>query len=466
MFGGRFKNRSLKFWLLSAMSVIFLVFYFVIVLLTYYEAEDEINEIYDAQLIGTLSSVDTLIQEGQSLNLNTAQSKSLAQKLDLLDYYSPVAIAMISKQGILVSSDEFKRLVVSRQAFLMRHPENRLQLEMDGQVWRVITRTQTHDKQSLLIAGEPMSSRQAAVWEIIQFLSFPVLIGLPLMLFVLSVLINSGFKRLNRFSETFTQSSPEVLAKVPVEAVCPIELKPLVLEVQQLIQRIQKKTEQEKQFTANAAHELKTPIAALKLQLQLLEKQSQAGDNLTISPIKLTLQRTENLIHQLLNLQKIAVESVQFEKVNLNEVLMVVHQTLSPLLEDKQQEVIYQLPDEEVWVRSHAFWCEQLVTNILSNASHYAPQAGRIQVTVSKVDSAVLLQIEDSGSGLSPEEINKVTERFYRLDRHRGQPNGSGLGLSIVKEICQKYQINLTLQRSPTLGGLQVTLRFLVEPII
>ncbi len=245
-----------------------------------------------------------------------------------------------------------------------------------------------------------------------------------------------------------------------------MELRPLVLEIQQLLARAQKKTEQEKQFTANAAHELKTPIAALKLQIDLLEKTlTEAGtEQQPLDQVKNTIRRTENLIQQLLNLQKLEVAETCFEPVSLNEVLLDVHQLLTPILDNKQQQISYQLPEHEVQINANAFWCKQLLINLLSNAIFYSPHGGQIEVNITEKQSKIELQIEDSGEGLTEAEIERVTERFYRLDKHKGQPNGSGLGLSIVKEICKKYQIDFQMCQGKRLGGLKVILQFHVKP--
>jgi len=463
-----FQGRSLKFWLLSTLSVAFLVFYLFIMGLIYYEADHEVNEIYDAQLIGALSSVEALVKATGSVKFDDQKLPLLAEELELSDYYSPIFVAIVNVQNqeIFASDLKFKNLVQANKDRLIHQSKQLLTLNEAGKSWRVIAIFQTNPSAILQVVGEPMNYRKEAVWEIVDTMGFPVLIGLPLLLLLFSLIINAGFRQLNRFSKAFTRQSPIEVIKRRVETDCPVELRPLVLEIQQLLARAQKKTEQEKQFTANAAHELKTPIAALKLQIDLLEKTlTEAGtEQQPLDQVKNTIRRTENLIQQLLNLQKLEVAETCFEPVSLNEVLLDVHQLLTPILDNKQQQISYQLPEHEVQINANAFWCKQLLINLLSNAIFYSPHGGQIEVNITEKQSKIELQIEDSGEGLTEAEIERVTERFYRLDKHKGQPNGSGLGLSIVKEICKKYQIDFQMCQGKRLGGLKVILQFHVKP--
>lgn len=463
-----FQNRSLKFWLLSTLSVAFLVFYLFIMALIYYEADHEVNEIYDAQLIGALARIEALVKATGSAKFDERKSTLFANELELTNYYTPISVAILNAQNreVFVSDPQFKEVVRVHSALLMQHNKRLLTLTEADSSWRVFVVFQAAPISAWLVAGEPMDYRKVAVWEIMEKMGLPVLIGFPLLLLLFSLIINAGFRQLNRFSETFTNQSPQKVIQSRVETDCPLELRPLVLEIQQLLARAQKKTEQEKQFTANAAHELKTPIAALRLQIDLLDKTlKEAGtEHQSLDQIKNTIRRTENLIQKLLNLQKLEVAETCFEPVSLSEVLLEVHQLLIPLLDNKQQQISYQLPENEVRVSADVFWCKQLLINLLSNAIFYSPQGGKIEVRVTQASSRVQLEIEDSGEGLTEAEIERVTERFYRLDKHKGSPNGCGLGLSIVKEICSKYQIDFQMGQSDRLGGLKVILRFHMKP--
>ncbi len=455
------RGRSLKRWLLGLLSISFVIVYTFIVAATYYKSDHEINEIYDANLIGSASRIEAMVKLIGVPKLNEIGSAFVNSERKLSSYYSPISVAVISSdKGVFVASNpEFKTLLLEYMKTFSFNEAGLVTLESEGKSWRVFVLSMEVDNssKSFLVVGEPIDYRQIAVLEIIEVMGLPILVGLPIMIFLLSLVINIGFQQLNRFSRSITEQSPQKIIESSLEKDCPSELAPLVSEIKQLLYRAQEQTEQEKDFIANAAHELKTPIAVLKLQVGLLN-----SDNIDcqVKKINTTLKRTENLIQQLLNLQYLEVMELDKTYFSLNNVLLEVHELLSPLLERKELLVNYNLPSAEVFLSSSSFWVKQLLVNILSNAMHYTPLKGSVLIKMEDIDGRVTIEIVDSGDGLSSEEMIKVTERFFRLNKHKGDPVGSGLGLSIVKGICEKYDIELVMANSERLGGLIVSLKF------
>jgi two-component system sensor histidine kinase QseC len=215
--------------------------------------------------------------------------------------------------------------------------------------------------------------------------------------------------------------------------------------------------EHEKRFTADAAHELRTPLAAIKAQAEVirLEKvlEPAAFDNLIES-----CDRASRLIEQLLALSRVETSVSTFEKDDLNISEFIAQQIayIYPQIEAKSQ--IIEFDDSgQHQVKANKTLLEILFRNLLDNAIRYSPHKGKINVSISKKDGHVFLSIEDSGTGLTQDQINKLGIRFQRL----GQVDsyGSGLGWSIIQKISEVQNLKIQVARGQDLMGLFVSIR-------
>ena len=238
------------------------------------------------------------------------------------------------------------------------------------------------------------------------------------------------------------------------------ELTPIVRALNGLFERLNDAFEREKRFSADAAHELRTPLSALKINLHNLSKTQ--NDNVSIESLKRTADRMEHSIEQLLSSHEVSIDSEarNFERINLYKAIQKIIVELYDQLSMKSQDI--GLEGEDCFISGNPSSIAIMLRNLIDNASKYTPDHGSIKVTVGEQDNHAWLLIEDSGPGVDEEEYARVFDRFYRVggDQNRSKVRGSGLGLSIVSDIAQTHDAQIVLSRSSQMGGLAIKISF------
>jgi two-component system sensor histidine kinase QseC len=287
-------------------------------------------------------------------------------------------------------------------------------------------------------------------------LIWPLIIGLPILTVIICGVVYWASSSITKLQRAITERSPNSLEKIEVSGL-PKEISPLLHELNELLSKVKISVEHEKRFTADAAHELRTPLAAIKAQAEVirLEKvlEPAAFDNLIES-----CDRASRLIEQLLALSRVETSVSTFEKDDLNISEFIAQQIayIYPQIEAKSQ--IIEFDDSgQHQVKANKTLLEILFRNLLDNAIRYSPHKGKINVSISKKDGHVFLSIEDSGTGLTQDQINKLGIRFQRL----GQVDsyGSGLGWSIIQKISEVQNLKIQVARGQDLMGLFVSIR-------
>ena len=243
----------------------------------------------------------------------------------------------------------------------------------------------------------------------------------------------------------------------------PSELKPVVSTLNSMFSRLSAAFEREQQFASNAAHELRTPLSVMKINIHnIAEELGDSGKLLEI------LQRdTDRMIHavnQFLLLTRTSPETFveQKEAVNLHYVAQEVISDLYGKIEAKQQEI--SLEGDEVWLNSVHFMLYTLLQNLITNASNYSQKGAQIVVRIEKLASKVTLSVADSGPGIPASERPSVLKRFNRATQAK-TTSGSGLGLAIVSQIAALHDAYVVLDDA-TLGGLVVKVEFKNELLL
>jgi two-component system OmpR family sensor kinase/two-component system sensor histidine kinase QseC len=239
----------------------------------------------------------------------------------------------------------------------------------------------------------------------------------------------------------------------------PTEVAPLVRELNRLLARLAAAFAAQRAFTADAAHELRSPLTALRLQLQLLERapddaaQREARRNLAAA-----MERSMHLVEQLLTLarQEPPDAPTELRPVPLEDVLRAACADCATFAQSRHIELEQHL-DPAAAVRGDGEALRILARNLIDNAVRYAPDGSRVQVQCGTTPEGTALQVSDGGAGIPPEERERVFDRFYR--RAAAAEGGSGLGLAIVKAIADRHGARLTLGDSPS-GGLTVSVLF------
>lgn len=288
-------------------------------------------------------------------------------------------------------------------------------------------------------------------------LIWPLMLGLPVLFVVVYGVISWANRSLSQVKQAIFERRADSLDPIKIQGL-PNEISPIVDELNDLLGRVKKSIEHERRFTSDAAHELRTPFAAIRAQAEILKIEKQFNFE-SINNLIESSDRASRLIEQLLALSRVESAHVIFDKDSLNLSEFVKKQIANayPDIEKKQQKIQF-LEDAVCTVRVNEGLLSILLRNLLDNAIRYSPAKGSIDVSVKQKDGKVYLAVEDSGPGLTKQEINDLGIRFKRMNQL--DSFGSGLGWSIIKKIAEVQGLSLQVERSPELSGLMVTVRF------
>jgi len=287
----------------------------------------------------------------------------------------------------------------------------------------------------------------------------PIIWVLPIIGLLVWGIVHIGLKPLRRLAEKLDSRSANDFSVLKRDRYTR-ELLPIISALNGLFGRLDDAFEREKRFSADAAHELRTPLSALKINLHNLSKEQ--TDNETLQSLKRTADRMEHSIEQLLALHEVSIDIDDgvAEKINLREAVQDVIVEVYDQLNLKSQEI--ELMGTDSFIHGRLPSITILLRNLIDNASKYTPEEGVIHVTVGSQGDQASLLVEDSGPGVPEEEYERVLDRFYRVggDHNKSNVRGSGLGLSIVSDIVRTHNANIVISRSLALGGLAIKISF------
>lgn len=286
----------------------------------------------------------------------------------------------------------------------------------------------------------------------------PLLAFAPLMALLIWWLVKSSLSSLQRLATEIAQRDARALDEVSAAGV-PNEIAPLVHALNSLLVRLRQAFSSQRAFVADAAHELRSPMTALKLQLQLLGRaqgqpeRAQALDNLNEG-----VDRATHLIEQLLTAARTDPRDTMLtlQPIDLAELARRTIAEMFALAQQLGTEVELDAP-EQLMIAGDAASLRILLRNLLDNAIRYTPQHGRVGVGISADPDDAILTVEDSGPGIAEEDSKRVFDRFYR--KAQDEQTGSGLGLAIVKNIADQHGAGIELGTS-RYGGLRVSVVF------
>lgn len=326
----------------------------------------------------------------------------------------------------------------------------------DGRAYRVLsmqTGGQVVQVAQELAVRERLASRLA--WRTIT----PIALVLPVLLLVVGWVIRQSLAPVERVRRQLSQRAADDLTAVSEQGL-PVEIRPLVRELNSLLERMRQAFEAQQHFVADAAHELRSPLTALKLQIEGLQR---AGDEAARAQARTRLaagvERASHLVEQLLLLARQESGTGTAQALALEPLLRRV---LAEQVGAAQARGIDLglLRADAVQIKGWPDALAVLLRNLLDNAIKYSPEGGKVDVLLLDEGERARLRIEDSGPGIAPEERERVFDRFYRSAAAQTQAGGSGLGLAIVKTIAERHAAQLQLERSEALGGLRVDLVF------
>ncbi|WP_172147761.1 MULTISPECIES: sensor histidine kinase [Pseudomonas] len=313
-----------------------------------------------------------------------------------------------------------------------------------------------------IVVGEREDVRGELVGKVALRSLLPDLVGLPLLALLVWLAVGWGLRPLRRMAELIKARAPDNLAPLLLSPL-PAELEPMGAALNRLLMQVNQLLNQEKRFIADAAHELRTPLAVLRIHAQnALQAPDPADRNEALRQLGGGVERATRVVAQLLTLARLDPSVVQLAMVKLDLLGFVRNELaeLIPLALDRQQELNLDADESgDYQLLADGPSLGTLLQNLIGNAVQYTPIGGRIQVQLQAQADALLLRVQDSGPGVEPALREKLFERFYR----QGDGQGAGLGLSIVLRVVELHRGSISLDESP-LGGLEVCVRLPRRP--
>ncbi len=276
--------------------------------------------------------------------------------------------------------------------------------------------------------------------------------------------VGRGLAPLSTLREEIENRSHRDLSALPEEQ-APQEVRPLIHAMNGLLARLGSAIEAQQRFIADAAHQLRTPIAGLKTQAELALRQTQLGDvQVTLRQLQTATEQSTRLINQLLSLARAepgARREHAIERVDLARLARDTTSDWVPRALVRKIDLGYDGGDNVAWVVGDSFLLGELLRNLLDNAIRYTQEGGQVTVRVAGGAGAVVLSVEDNGAGIPDQERERVFERFYRV-LGTGVAEGCGLGLAIVREIALSHHADVALATAA--GGQGTVLRVTFPP--
>ncbi|MFM9889715.1 MAG: sensor histidine kinase [Rickettsiales bacterium] len=428
----------------------------VVGVLAYRSATNQINHVYDAQLISSANMLWLVVEDDlrdsdrrgfrkiRKIDLNVSNQKALNRFAS--DYVDSRMFRVHRAGRLVMLTDKAPGPEVSQQK------PGFTNIEAGGERWRIYN-LPIPGTLIAVEAGEKIALRQSLVANILIDLALPLLLLVPVIAALIWYGIGAGLNTLRSLIEQIQLRSADDLSHLTLDDV-PQDLKPLGSSINQLLTTIAHSFTAEKRFTEHAAHHLRTPLATLKLQVQLLEQARDAKERkLLLSNLLTSIERASQLVGQLLTSARVSHQKITRTALSLPTITTNVLGELAPLIREKNLTVSLDAPDDATIMGDETL-LRLMVYNLIENAVKYTPERGRVTVSITTQGAQHCWVIRDSGPGIPEAERALVFERFYRV----GTPKavGTGLGLAIVAEIVTRLAGQITL-RTPESGvGLEV----------
>jgi two-component system OmpR family sensor kinase len=434
-------NSSIKRFLLVYISLAVLVIYVLISIVSYWISKEELDELYDANL-------------QQVANAIAAQHLAIH---DVTHLYNDHQLGSVTQ---IEGEEEFYVRVLAEdgKALYISHPEVKVPLpsstglstqKYKNKQWRFFV---VKARNVTIQVAQSMRLRKNTIKETAISLMASQLVFIPVLVLVIFLAIRKALSPLLALTKEIQNRQSTDLKPFEADNL-PDEIKPLVQSLNRFMGKVSLTVSILERFTSDAAHELRTPITSLKLQLAVLEQSTSSGErDVAIQHLKSGINRSEQLVSQLLTLARLEPgnQSRQYEKVDLLKLVKACFEELLPLAIEKSIDLGLDKA-ETCQINGVQSEIKILITNIIENAIRYTPVGGAIDVSLLGQNGNAVFEVKDTGSGIPERDFDRVFERFYRGENQHIQ--GSGLGLSIVKEIAEKHAARIELSNlSPGLS--------------
>ena len=448
------KRPSLTVQLLAGIGVPFLIVIAMIGVIAYLSAQDEISEVYDSQMITSAQQL-WIIARGKDDSANMLIGRN-DPHLDAgdqaaLDDYARWRAFRVWGDGHLVL-----RSGGGPDGLTPGMPKGFSTVKTSSGDWRVFT-FQAPENDMIVMVGESLAARREVSRRVVWGVCLPLLLVFPVILLMVWLGIRFGLKDLTHFAADIRRRSPDDLSRIGNDAL-PVEIAPVAESVNQLLDKLERSLAQERLFTDNAAHELRTPLAALVVQTDVIRNARTDAERLPLlEDLSQGVGRASRLLDQLLVLARIRHTPAPPAPVNLYQAAGDIIRDIYPRAHARSIELSL-TGDETATILSNRPLLALLIGNLVDNAVKYAPDNSAVELSVRIEARDAILTIRDHGPGIPPDEREQVFARFYRL-KGRNE-SGSGLGLAIVRTLGEILAADIALFTPDNGEGLGVNVRF------
>ncbi len=324
--------------------------------------------------------------------------------------------------------------------------------------WRVYSML---ERNNVVQVAQPIGLRQELAAGMALRATIPLLLLIPVLGVLIWFTVGRGLRPLNQIASAVGERTPSSLHALPEQGL-PVEVRPVVHALNDLLARLARALESQRSFVADAAHELRTPLTAVQLQIQLAERADTDSERkAAFGELSQGLSRASHLVQQLLTLarQEPDVAERSFAAVDLAAVARLVLAEHAALAAEKNIDLGISHEDAAtVSVKGDFEALRVMLGNLVDNAIRYTPRGGTVDVALRAGDGAARVEVADTGPGIPDRDRERVFDRFYR--REGAWSEGSGLGLAIVKNIADRHGAVIALDNRSPEPGLRVSVSF------
>jgi two-component system, OmpR family, sensor histidine kinase QseC len=437
-------TRSMRRHLLLLLLGLVATIWIATAIVSYFDARHELDELLDAHLAQSASLL--IARGGDDLDEIVEHSQ------ELHPYARRVAFQLWEAGRILrLHSPNAPDVRMSS------HDQGFSDAQVNGRRWRIFSGWD-RERRYLVQVGEPARSRDEIIGTVIKNMLLPMAVALPVLAVLIWLAIERVMRPLRFLNRQVEDRAADNLAPLELGN-APAEVAPLATNLNRLFDRVRASIDNERHFTADAAHELRTPLAAIRAQAQVARgsivdaERSHALDSVIAG-----CDRATHLVEQLLTLARLEPERFRAARA-ASDLRTIARTSIAAIAPSALQNAIDIVLDEgpPAGVQADARLLEILLRNLLDNAVRYSPPGTTVRVRVGRRAGASFVTIEDQGPGVPREAIAQLGRRFHRLEP--GGVAGTGLGLSIVKRIAELHGATVTFDRADS-RGLAVTVTF------
>lgn len=443
--------RSIRHFLLISLLISMTIASSITAIGNYLLDQQVIQPYFDQQLVKLYSFIELLARyEKKEINFQERLSQYLHQSENI----KSLMFQVWNRNGTLLLHSRN-----STQDSLLTIPDGFSDIEIQHNDWRVFARTNPTTGTKIVVA-EVYDIRNKLADDITRNNGYILLVTYPIFGILIWIIVGLALRSITRVTNEISNRASTYLDPVKSENI-PIEIKPLVAELNQLFLRLKLAFDRNKRFAGDAAHELRTPLAALKTHAQVAIKSDNDTDrNNALQKVVQGVDRSSHVVAQLLTLSRLSQEEElnDIKPLELHKLAAEIIAYLVPIALEKNIEIELATAPTDGIIMGNDVALGILIRNVVDNAIRYTPYNGKVIIEVITTHNSVILRVTDSGPGIPSELRERVFERFYRILGTQAQ--GSGLGLAIVNQIAQLHHARITLHTGLNEKGLRFDIEF------